>query len=348
MTAPSLVTVTAYGRGAGSARVRVFDWVDHLGIDARSISYLDTSRLDAHTLLASPAAVMHAEAQLRQASNARSESPLLLSRQASPFSNGGIERALLSRSARGIYDFDDALFAHPVSSRERLWSKRKTWGAAVRSADLVIAGNDYLAGAAEGFAREIVVIPSCVDPDAYLWKDDYTLSGPPRAVWLGSPSTEHYLTLISAPLLELNRTRGLRLTIISAGAAPLGNLSGMVDRVQWSPERATFSMAAADVGIMPLDDTSWSRGKCAYKLLQYGACGLPMVGSPVGANSDFLRAAGAPAPGSAEEWVGALEEVLDAPASARESAGHRAKAVVRDLYSFQAWAPTWRSAVGLT
>ena len=343
----SFVTVTSYGRGAGSARVRVFDWIDHLGLDVTQVDYLGTSRIDPRVLVRDPVAVARAELMLRRTARTSAGSAVLLSRQASPFSNGGVERALLSRAAHGVYDVDDALFAHPRSAREGLWSKRRTWNAAVAAADVVIAGNDRLADVARERAHEVVIIPSCVEPESYTAKPSYSIAEVPRVVWLGSPSTEHYLTKIADALLQLHHARGLRLTVISAGSARLGRLDAMIDRVEWSPEAMTAHLAAADVGIMPLEDSEWARGKCAYKLLQYGAAALPMIGSPVGANREVLRAAGAPDPTTNDEWVGAIEQIIDASDHERQLLGRRGRALVQDHYSFTAWAPLWRRAVGL-
>lgn len=342
-----MITATSYGRGAGSARVRVFDWVDRLGLQTRTLDYLGTSRIGLRDIAASPLRVLRAEAELRRVARTAAGSTVLVSRQASPFSNGGVESALLRLAGLGVYDVDDALFAHPPGAREAIWSKRRTWHAAIAAADRVIAGNDVLAEAAASTARSVVVIPSCVDPDEYPVKSDFEVTDQPRAVWLGSPSTEHYLTTIEEPLLALHGTRGLRLTVISAGSTSLGALDRMVDRVSWSPAAVADHLPTADVGIMPLEDSLWARGKCAYKLLQYGASALPMVGSPIGANRDVLRAAGAPAPETSGEWAGAIEQIIDASTAQRASWGAASRTVVVESFSFRRWEPEWRSALGL-
>src|SRR5436305_3743919 len=127
---------------------------------------------------------------------------------------------------------------------------------------------------------------------------------------MGSPSTEPYLRLVEAPLLALHRACGARLTVVSAGSAPLGPLESMADRVRWSRDGYGTVLAGADVGIGPLADTPYARGKCAYKLLQYAAAGLPLVASPVGANDAALRVlGGVPAP-DGDAWYDALTHLL--------------------------------------
>lgn len=342
-----LATYTTYGRSAGSARVRVFDWLEHLQIHATSSVYTDQSSNSVGRLMSRPSAVVKAEIQLRLDARRPSHSTALVSRQASPFSNGSIEAKLLGGANHGVYDFDDALMHGTRSRFAKLWSKQRVWRSAVESADVVIAGNPYLASYAEKHNRNVVVIPSCIQPDQYVPKVDFDLRETPRAVWLGSPSTEGYLQSVSGALLDLHESRGLRLSIISSGASPLGPLERMVDRREWSAGSFANDLADADFGIMPTDDTEWSRGKCAYKLLQYGAAGLPMVGSPYGANAEVLRMCeGVPARTSVD-WRDAMHGLVD------ESPGQRARRAtqglnaVREHFSFPAWAPTWRKAVGV-
>ena len=117
-----------------------------------------------------------------------------------------------------------------------------------------------------------------------------------------------------------------------------------MDRVPWDPGTSAQILADADVGIMPLHDTEFTRGKCGYKLLQYGAAGLPVVGSPVGANAGVLAALGGAAPASGE-WVDAVTGVLDAGASERRDLGDTARRGVETSYSFGAWESRWRYAV---
>ncbi|TFD37919.1 glycosyltransferase [Cryobacterium sp. TMT1-19] len=340
-------TVTSYGPGAGSARVRVFDWLDHLAIEADSFTYLGRSTNSLGSLAKEPFRIPGVEAELRRLVRTAEGTTVLLSRQASPFSNGLVERDLLARSSHGVYDFDDALMHTPVSRRESVWSKRRVWRKSVEGANTVIAGNDFLASEASRHHRNVVVIPSCVAPESYLVKAQYGIHEVPRAVWLGSPSTELYLKGIAGPLLAVHETRGLRLSVVSAGNASLGALDKMVDRVEWA--RSTFQqeLVKADFGIMPLVDSLWSRGKCAYKLLQYGAAGLPMLGSAVGANDSVLKDADGMAVSSDSEWRDALESLVDEPENRRSSRGQNGRLAIQAKYSYTAWADSWQSAMGL-
>ncbi|KQV06131.1 glycosyltransferase [Leifsonia sp. Root112D2] len=338
---------TSYGRQAGSARVRVFEWLEHLGAGDNVSSYLGQSSNSISTVARQPLKVVKAERQLRQRARSVGEATAFISRQASPFSNGTIERKILSRANHGVYDFDDALMYTPSSAVERVWSKRRIWRQSVQAADVVIAGNDYLAEAAGRQHENVVVIPSCVEPNDYVAKQAFEISDVPSAVWLGSPSTEQYLSEIAEPLLALHESRGLRLTVISAGDASLAELDRMVDRVQWTLDGYQEHLARADFGIMPLQDSAWSRGKCAYKLLQYGASALPMIGSDVGTNRKVLQLADGLAASTSAEWRDGLETLIDEPATRRAERARSSRAAIIQHYSFSAWADTWRETVGL-
>lgn len=335
--------VTAYGRGAGSARVRVFDWIDHLSLDAQGSTYLGLSANGVGALSRDIRGLVRAERTLRGEAK-RHDGPLLLSRQASPFSNGAVESRLLRNASRGVYDFDDALMFSPISATERIWSKRRAWARSVEAADVVIAGSEFLAEQAQRRSGDVAIVPSCVEPSHYAVKD-HRETETPTAVWLGSPSTEQYLHTIAEPLLVAHRETGLRLVVISAGAAPLGDLDQMVTRVDWRPETYAQDLLRADFGIMPLADDLWTRGKCAYKLLQYSAAGLPSVASPVGANARVLGMTEGFAAQTADEWSDALVAMVQEGGAGRARRGAAARAAIEQNYSFSAWSHSWQRLV---
>ena len=341
-----LVTVTAYGPAAPSARVRVFDWVDYLGLDAAMHTYAGLPDARPSTVLRHPLAVARAEAQLRRLPRAVS-GPLLLSREASPLSRGGLERRLMRQASHTAYDFDDALF-EDVHGWRRALGKRERCKAGVSAADVVIAGNQYLADWASNHAADVRVIPSCVDPHDYQPKSDWRLDDTPRLVWLGSKSTERYLDGVAESLSNIHRATGARLLIIGGRRErEHPQLQDFVERVVWHPSTFARTLSRADIALAPLDDTPSARGKCAYKLLQYAATGLPMVGSPVGANTQALeRFLGLPA-SSTHEWDGQLTSLLEASPSERERRGRAAMMAVRNHYSFEAWASHWCAATGI-
>jgi glycosyltransferase involved in cell wall biosynthesis len=325
-------------------RVRGVEWFEHVGVEPELRTYLGTPDTSARTLGRHPVRVARAELALRTRETLSTRSLFLL-RNATPLSNGAVEARLLRSAAHGVYDFDDALMIQQAGVVAGIFSRARVWRRAVEAADVVIAGNDYLADAASAHSSNVTMIPTCVEPDGYRVKTRYEIGDPARAVWLGSPTTEVYLRAIAPALLAEHRRSGLRLTVISAGAAALDGLEIMADRVPWRPGVAEERLASADFGLMPLTDGPWERGKCAYKLLQYAAAGLPVIGSPVGVNREVIERFEGLGPTTESEWADALESMVSEPASARAGRGRAARDAVTEHYSFRRWAEPWQAAV---
>jgi glycosyltransferase involved in cell wall biosynthesis len=338
----ALHAVAPYGPSAPSVRVRVVEWLRRTDPQAALHTYLGGPRYSVSTLARHPLAAAQCEYSLRRLPHQLRRSVLLLHREASPLSGGSVEARLLSAAAYGIYDFDDALQWDwgRDSLLRSLRPKAPKALSAVRAADRVLAGNDYLADWATSCAKDVVVIPTCVDLGDYVEKTDYGLHDPPRLGWLGAPLNQNYVTQIGPALLEVHRQTGARLTMIGA-EGPLGSLDPIVDRVPWSMSSVRAALAEWDIGLNPLRDGSWERGKCAYKLLQYGAAGVPSVGSPVGVAANILASVGLPAPRTRDEWVDALVNLLGVSAASRAAAGHRFRAHVSAEFSYGAWHDRW-------
>ena len=339
--------VMPHGRSGPSTRVRVFEWLDRIGAPAVVSGYLSHRNSSPSYVARHPVAVLAAERRLR-AMAARRPQRLLLHREASPLSRGELERRLLSSAELGVYDFDDALHWDWGAGGllRRLALKGPKVFLAVRHADRVIAGSPVLAEWASQHNEDVRLIPSCVSPAAYREKTDYRLGVPPRLGWIGSAHNERYIELIAPALREVHRRTGARLTLISTPQPRLGELESFIDRVPWSEEAQHTYLAQFDLGIAPLADDPHTRGKCGYKLLQCAAAGVPVVGSPVGVNRDILSRLGMPAPED-DEWVDSILELLQRSAEARAALGRHARAVVQREFSYDAWLPRWKQAVGI-
>lgn len=345
-TTAAVYTVSAYGPAGSSARVRLSDWVDHLDIPAQRIDYRGAGSNRPSDLLRHGGQVVAAERRLRELDPAGAT--VLLSREASPFSSGGIESRLLHRAGHGVYDLDDAVFLASSPAR-RVFSVARKSARAAAAADVVIAGNDYLADWASAHNTDVRVIPSCVEPSAYLPKTTWEIEGTPTLVWLGSHSTEQYVAQLSPALAEVHRRTGARLRLVSSPIdnPALADLEPFLDRVPWSATGVAQALHTADIAIGPLADTPWTRGKCAYKLLQYGATALPFVASPVGANAAVIATLAGIAATSHDEWVDALTTLAGNPAD-RSARGSDAWIGARERYSFAAWAQRWSEACLVT
>ena len=274
---------------------------------------------------------------------------LLLHKEASPLSRGALEQRLLASAAFAVYDFDDALQwdRGEGSAMRRLAPKAPKALAAVRHADRVIAGNPILAEWAAEHSGDVVLIPSCVAPERYAAKESYAVSDPPRLGWVGSADSEPYLEAIAPALEEAHRRSGARLTLIGTTVQRLGPLERLIDRVAWSEHAQHEMLAGFDLAVAPVPDELYERGKSGYKLLQYAAAGTPLIASPVGVNRDILAELGMPGPESVAEWGEAIATLLEEAAEDRAERGRRARGVAQERYSFDAWLPRWRAAVGL-
>lgn len=341
---PSIAVASVFGPGNASVRARVLEPLVRLGLAHALTSYFPGART-VREGLRRPGSVWNGQTRLRRLARSRPD-VLVLNREASPFGRGGIEATLLGRARRGVLDIDDALHLDPRRGPlGRLLAKPEKATRAARAADVVIAGNPFLAEWAAGLADEVHMIPTCVDPSRYRRKEDFQLHDPPRLVWMGTRSGEQYLRAIAPALDAAHRATGARLTIIGdSSAAVPPELRPFTDRRAWSLGAAHTALADYDVGIMPLLDTPYELGKCAYKLLEYGASDLPSVATPVGANRPIIESAQALGP-RLSEWRDALLEILAASADRREAWGRRLGETVRTDYAFATWLPAWQVAV---
>lgn len=336
----NLGAVTPYSSTVGSSRVRVFDWVDHLDIPATVISMSQRGREDFKSF----AGLSKMRSTRAEALRLAKESDIFfLHRQFGLWGRG--TPPLPNVDQLRIFDLDDATFIK--RSKYDLRSTRTVNGA--KSADRIIAGNELIAEWSSELCDDVTVIPSCVETSQYEAKENYAPNEIPQILWMGSWSGETYLVDLADVLRSLNEDFGAILTIVGDPNAdtPLP-LSNFTRRIPWSIEFQRNEMRSFDVGIMPLRDGAFERGKCAYKLLQYGAAALPMVGSPVGANEKVLNEFGALAASTPKEWANALRDLLQSSESDRSKVGARSRSVVEASYSFSAHAVSWQATVGLT
>ena len=258
------------------------------------------------------------------------------------------EIALLRRlSSRLIYDFDDAVMYKdvPASEREHGRQRRRFVATAVR-ADLLIAGNEYLCQEARTASqRPAIVIPTPLDTSRYLpgekknAEDNGIVLG-----WIGSRGTLKYLREI-APALEALGTRfpGMTLKIVADEFFDLSHMQ--VIKKEWSAADELADLHSFDIGLMPLSDDIWTRGKCGFKLLQCMAAGLPVICSPVGANRQIVT------DGVEGFWAASLDEwveritVLAGNASLAEAMGRRGREKVQRSYSLEATVPLMLQAL---
>jgi glycosyltransferase involved in cell wall biosynthesis len=259
-----------------------------------------------------------------------------------PYLPNWIESALARSVTPYVVDYDDALFhkydlSHSPLVRHLLGSKIDQ---VMRRATCVVAGNGYLAARAlQAGALRIAVIPTVVDDQRYTTVR-HGADKQPVIGWIGSPATEHYVLDNREVLERICAKHGARLLLVGPHPEVASQFGSIVPEVvPWSEDNEVAMINRMDIGIMPLRDGPWERGKCGYKIIQYMACGLPVVASAVGTNSDIVRhdengflAA------DASEWEGHLSQLVT-DWSLRSRLGQAGRSSVENEYSLKAQAP---------
>jgi glycosyltransferase involved in cell wall biosynthesis len=260
------------------------------------------------------------------------------------------ELRFLRRMARRlIYDFDDAMLYRDSYHRRGHQSRQRErrFGAAVGSADTIIAGNSFLRSCAISSgarAEKIRVIPTCVDPQKYAPSPASSRAEGMELVWIGSSSTLAGLRMQRPMLARAGREiPGVRLRIICDSFESFDPLP--VVPTPWDAATETAMLAAADVGISWVPDDVWSRGKCGLKLLQYGAAGLPSIANPVGVHGEIIRdGLTGILVNSEEQWIAAIRQLAADP-QLRRMMGRNARDVIEQSYSVAAHSEAFVSAV---
>jgi len=339
--------LTRYGRLAPSSRQRCFLYLDALGaagIDAEVSPFLGDGYV--RRLYAGRAANITGlcrayASRLLALLRARRYDLLWVEKEALPWLPAWIELALLRTvGAPTVIDCDDAVFHNYDQHGNRLVRRalRHKIDQVMAAADLVTVGNAYLGRRARAAgARTVSELPTVVDLRRYPEHGAAPAAEPFKLGWIGSPVTTAYLEQLRPALRELAAQISFRVILI--GAAP-GSLPGLpVEHVVWSPETEAAELARCDVGLMPLPDLPWERGKCGYKLIQYMASALPVVASPVGANREIV------VPGETgflaetdADWIASLSRLAQDP-ELRRRMGAAGRRRVTEHYSLEVAAP---------
>lgn len=243
---------------------------------------------------------------------------------------------------RFVHDIDDAYYLKHIRSPNlflRHWVARK-WHYYARNARVVFAGSEALVQFSTrcGSSR-VFFAPTVVSTEQFVPRvSERPLEAPIRIGWIGSPTTAQYLKPIARALSEVQSRTGAEIIVIGAGEG--FSLEGCrLTLREWSLDHEVQMIQEFDVGIMPLPDDEWSRAKCGFKLVQYMACGLPSVASPVGANREIIRKEidGLWATNEAE-WIDALLR-LARDSMLRSKLGQEARRRAVSHYSAERWAP---------
>lgn len=342
ITSVNLLAFPLYGALAASHRVRLSQFrlgLADAGITMQIQSLLDDSYLQRRftgSLPSSKALLAAYGRRLQALSKAKQFDLAIIYAELMPLLPAWLEQRLLNRPY--IFDLDDAFFLKYRSGRLR-WLRPllgcKT-DQLLRGAAAVTAGNTYLAAYARRFNANVTLLPSVVDTVHYRPAEPQPAATPFTVGWIGSPTTAPFLQALVQPLAQLAREQVVRFVVVGGSAPTIAGVQ--VIELPWSLEREVALIQSFDVGVMPLPDTPWTRGKCAYKLIQCMACAIPVIASPVGANVEAVPTSCGLLADSADDWLASLRS-LAADAGLRRRMGQAGREWVEQRYSLRTATP---------
>ena len=250
------------------------------------------------------------------------------------------EKRIYQSGVPFVFDFDDAIFVSYKSPSNGYLSYLKFAGKAKTSCRLaahVMVGNPYLADYARQVNDNVTIIPTTIDTKKYEPSSYTKKSGPVVIGWTGSFSTVQHLDTVKDTLKKLARDEKFQLRVIGTPSYRLDGIE--VKASQWSAETELQDLSGIDIGIMPLPDDRWSRGKCGLKALQFMALGIPTICSPVGVNTDIIQDnVNGMLASSEDEWIKKLKMLLNS-SELRERLGRAGRRTVEENYSAVSQAP---------
>jgi glycosyltransferase involved in cell wall biosynthesis len=250
-----------------------------------------------------------------------------------------------------VFDFDDAIFLPSVSDANRVIGALKQpskVSAIIRGSAHVIAGNDYLADYARTFNDAVTMLPTCVDTSRFVPLPHAPAADGsgriPVIGWIGSPTTSLYIRQLAPVLRQVGEHHRFVLRVSGAGE-PLAIDGVVTEEAPWTLADEVRLFNSCDVGVYPLADDEWSKGKCGFKAIEFMACGVPVVAAAVGVNREIIEdGVNGFLASSDAEWVDKIGRLLrDAELRRRFAAAGRR--TVEQRYSLHQNAPRLAAAI---
>jgi glycosyltransferase involved in cell wall biosynthesis len=341
-----LLVLSRYSRLGASSRLRTLQyepWLQQAGFDVECDALFDDAYLAsiyAGKKKSTDVAKYCAERALRLFRR-KDPSLIWIEYEIFPWMPWKIEKFLYPSGVPVVADYDDAVFhRYDLHSRRPVrWALSKKIDHLMRYSELVTGGNHYLierAGAAG--AKNVEFVPTVVDLNVYNVNLKLGETKAPTVGWVGTPETwAAFGADLHSRVSETLHGQNARFKALGGGLT--SDTVRTLDVVPWTESSEVAEIQSMDIGVMPLPDTPWARGKCGYKLIQYMACGLPVVASPVGVNSDIVEHGvnGFLATTDAE-WNEAITTLLRDP-DLRHRMGQAGRKKVEEQYSLQVWGP---------
>jgi glycosyltransferase involved in cell wall biosynthesis len=264
---------------------------------------------------------------------------IFVQREAFMTGSSYFEKRFAKSNAKLVFDFDDAIWNHDVSEANRSFGWLKDPGKTsqiIAVSNLVIAGNAYLAEYARKFNKRVIIIPTTIDTDEYRPKQNSSSANPVVIGWSGSITTIRHFELAIPFLKILKEKYGDKISIKVIGDGNYQNSQLGIRGIPWKKEEELKELQSIDIGIMPIPDDVWSKGKCGLKGLQYMALEIATVMSPVGVNCDIINdGENGFLASETVEWVDKVSRLIDNP-ELRTRLGKAARNTVINQYSVKA------------
>jgi len=291
----------------------------------------------------------HITQRLRDWRNMSSYDVIFIQREALFLGTGFFERRAFASGARVVFDFDDAIWKADTSPGNQKWEwvkRPQKFFDNVANAHLVTAGNHYLAAQALKVNKHVMVIPTTVDTSVHQPMMSHR-NGPSVCIgWSGSISTVKHFSLLLPVLQRIHQKYGTRVKFRLLGDPDFKCAHPPVEALPWREDTEVALLNSFDIGLMPLPDDEWARGKCGLKAITYLACGVPAIVSPVGVNTDIVEHGINGLHASTEaEWYEALCRLID-DAELRQKLGAAGRETVVQQYSVEACKHLYLQALG--
>jgi len=329
-------------------RYRIEQWEAILKKFGVEINYapFETAELNAHlykegkTFHKSKIVISSVVNRLRTLLNTKKYDLVYVFREASLIGPAFFERMIERQNVPIVYDFDDAIFLPNVSvanAKFRFLKFPNKTATICRLATHITVGNTFLAEYAAQFNHNVSIIPSTIDTTKYIPRTDYDIVSIPTIVWSGSITTIQHLETLSSVLQKLAKQERFKLRVIGAADFHLEGVE--IENIRWNAETESSDLCQGDIGIMPLPNDLWSKGKCGMKALQYMGTAIPTICSNVGANAEIISdGENGFLAENEKEWLEKLTKLLHS-AEMRSRVGKAARKTVEQKYSAEIQAP---------
>ena len=277
---------------------------------------------------------------------------IFVHREAFPVGGPFIEEKLALRGRPLVFDFDDAIYllnTGVMSKTVGLLKRPSKTARIINLSTTVIAGNENLKAYASRYNPNITVIPTPVDTEVFAPRSDSASSNGDRVVigWMGSNTTAPYLKMVGEALSEVER-RYPNVEVRAIGGSYVPSVSPSLKVQRWNLQSELEDLHGFDIGIMPMPDTEWTRGKCGYKSLLYMSCAIPPVCSPVALTTEIVQdGENGLLATSTQEWIDKLSMLVEDP-SLRRRMGEAGRQTVEEKYSLTTHAPRFTETLVTT